>query len=131
MGIECIKAEQRNHFPELFDAFETGDAKADARKMVPEDMIEMKVLNHISIHSRGLMVMMFNGGRRKKNARFGIKEIKRIMIPPGMRKQAMEICHSAGLGGHMGIEWTWQRVKNSFYWKGMKDDVAVFVRECE
>ena len=31
----------------------------------------------------------------------------------------------------MGIELTWQRVKNSFYWKGMKDDVAVFVRECE
>ena len=26
---------------------------------------------------------------------------------------------------------TWQRVRNSFYWKGMKDDMAVFVRECE
>ena len=43
----------------------------------------------------------------------------------------MEICHSAGLGSHMGNERTWQRVRNSFYWKGMKDDVAVFVRECK
>ena len=77
------------------------------------------------------MIMTFNGDRRKKRALFGVKEIKRIVIPLGIRKEAMEICHSVGLDGHMGIEGTWQRVKNSFYWRGMKDDVAVFVRECE
>ena len=131
MGIECIKTEQRNHFPELLDAFETDGVKANARKMVPDDTIDVKVLDRVSIDSRGLMVMTFNGGRRKKNVLFGIKEIKRIVILPGIRKQAMEICYSAGLGGHMGIERTWQRVRNSFYWKGMKDEVAVFVRECE
>ena len=102
MGIECIKTEQRNHFPELIDAFETDDAKANARKMVPDDTIDVKVLDRVSIDSRGLMVMTFNGGRRKKNALFGIKEIKRIVIPPGIRKQAMEICHSAGLGWSYG-----------------------------
>ena len=75
--------------------------------------------------------MTFHGDRRKKSALFGVKETKRIVIPPGIRKQAMEICHSAGLCGHMGIERTWQRVRNSFYWRGMKDDVAVFVRESE
>ena len=77
------------------------------------------------------MVVMFNGGRRKKNAAFGVKNINRIVIPPGIRKQAMKICHSSGFGVHMGIERTWQRVRNSFYWKGMKDDVAIFVKECE
>ena len=82
MGIECIKTEQRNHFPELLDAFETDDAKANARKMVPDDTIDVKVLDRVSMDSRGLMVMTFNGGRRKKNALFGIKEIKRIVIPP-------------------------------------------------
>ena len=131
MGIDSIKREQRKHFPELLDVFKTDDAKSKAHKMVPGDTIDEKVLDRISIDSRGLMVMTFNGGRRKKSALFGVKEIKRIVIPPGIRKQAMEICHSAGLGGHMGIERTWQRVRNSFYWRGMKDDVAVFVRECE
>ena len=111
MGIECIKTEQRSHFPELLDAFKTDDAKANACKIVPDDTIDVKVLDRISIDSRGLMVMTFNGGRRKKNALFGIKEVKRIVIPPGIGKQVMEICHSAGLGGHMGIEWTWQRVE--------------------
>ena len=82
MGIERIKTEQRNHFPELLDAFETDDAKANARKMVPDDTIDVKVLDRVSIDSRGLMVITFNGGRRKKNALFGIKEIKRIVIPP-------------------------------------------------
>ena len=131
VGIDCIKTEQRSLSPELLDAFETDDVKANAREMVPDDTIDVKVLDRISIHSRGLMVMTFNGGRRKKNALFGIKEIKRIVIPPGIRKKAMEICHSAGLAGHMGIQGTWQRVRNSFYWKGMKDDVVVFVRESE
>ena len=81
MWIECIKIEQRNHFPELLDAFETDDAKANARKMIPDDTIDVKVLDRVSIDSRGLMVMTFNEGRRKKNALFEIKEIKRIVIP--------------------------------------------------
>ena len=131
MGIDSIKREQRKHFPELLDAFKTDDAKSNAHKIVPGDTIDEKLLDRISIDSRGLMVMTFNGGRRKKSALFGVKEIKRIVIPPGIRKQAREICHSAGLDGHMGIERTWQRVRNSFYWREMKDDVAVFVKECE
>ena len=131
MGIDSIRIEKRKHFPELLDVSKTDDAKSNAHEMVPGDTIDEKVLDRISIDSRGLMIMTFNGGRRKKSALFGVKEIKRTVIPPGIRKQVMEICHSAGLGGHMGIERTWQRVKNSFYWRGMKDDVAVFVRECE
>ena len=109
-GGRSIKREQRKHFPELLDAFKIDDTKANAHKMVPGDTIDEKVLDRISIDSRGLMVMTFSGG--KKSALFGVKEIKRIVIPPGIRKQAMEICHSAGLGGHMGIERTCQRVRN-------------------
>ena len=82
IGIDSIKREQRKHFPELLDAFKTDDAKTNARNMVPGDTIDEKVLNRISVDSRGVMVMTFNGGRRKKDALFGVKEIKRIVIPP-------------------------------------------------
>ena len=112
MGIECIKRQQRKHFPELLDALKTGDAKVDAQKMVPDDTMDMKVLDRIALDSRGLMVIMFNGGKRKKSAAFGVKSINRIAIPSGIRKQAMKICHSSGFGGHMGVERTWQRVRN-------------------
>ena len=105
-GIECIKRQQRKHFPELLDSLKTGDAKVDAQKMVPDDTMDMKVLDRITLDSRGLMVIMFNGGRRKKSAAFGVKSINRIVIPPGIRKQAMKICHSSGFGGHMGVERT-------------------------
>ena len=103
-GIECIKRQQRKHFPELLDALKTGDAKVDAQKMVPDDTMNMKVLDRISLDSRGLMVVMFNRGRRKKSAAFGVKNINVIVIPPGIRKQAMKICHSSGFGGHMDIQ---------------------------
>ena len=108
MGIECIKRQQRKHFPELLDALKTGDAKVDAQKMVSDDTMDMKVLDRIALDSHGLMVIVFNGGRRKKSAAFGVKSINRIVIPPGIRKQAMKICHSSGFGGHMGVERTWQ-----------------------
>ena len=57
MGIDSIKREQRKPFPELLDVFKTDDAKADAHKMVPGDTIDKKVLDRISIDSRGFMVM--------------------------------------------------------------------------
>ena len=43
-----------------------------------------------------------------------------------------KLCDGYELGKLCQIKgMTWQRVRNSFYWKGMKDDVAVFVRECD
>ena len=57
MGIDSIKREQQKPFPELLDAFKTDDANANAHKMVPGDTIDEKVLDRISIDSRGLMVM--------------------------------------------------------------------------
>ena len=47
MGIEYIKGQQREHFPELLDALKTGDTKVDAQKMVPDDTMDMKVLDCI------------------------------------------------------------------------------------
>ena len=49
---------------------------------IPDHNKEFTLIDRISVDSRGVMVMTFNGGRRKKDALFGVKEIKRIAIPP-------------------------------------------------
>ena len=74
IGIDSIKREQRKHFPEQLDAFKTDDAKANSRIMVPGDTIDEKVLDRISVDSRGVMFMTFNGGRRKKDALFEVRK---------------------------------------------------------
>lgn len=39
--------------------------------------------------------------------------------------------HSSPIGGHSGVNATYQRVKQSFIWKGLKNHVESFVQQCE
>ena len=38
--------------------------------------------------------------------------------------------HDSAIGGHSGIQATYQRVNKVFYWKGLKADVIQFVHQC-
>ena len=38
--------------------------------------------------------------------------------------------HSSPIGGHSGTNATYHRLKNLFSWKGMKQDVDSFVKQC-
>ena len=89
------------------------------------------ILERAFIDERGVVMIRFNGGRRTEQSRFGVKERNRILLPIELTEEALKVCHSAGLGGHMGMDRTWWRVRNAFYWKGMRSDVDEFVRDCE
>lgn len=39
--------------------------------------------------------------------------------------------HDSPLGGHSGQQGTYHRLKQCFYWQGMKRDVIAFVKECD
>lgn len=39
--------------------------------------------------------------------------------------------HETPMGKHSGILQTYHRLKLNVYWKGMKEDVQRFVKECE
>lgn len=39
--------------------------------------------------------------------------------------------HDSNLGGHSGITATYQRVKRSFYWPNLKQDIHKFILSCE
>ena len=38
--------------------------------------------------------------------------------------------HTSAIGGHSGTKATYQRLKNHFYWKGMKQAVEDFIKQC-
>ena len=39
--------------------------------------------------------------------------------------------HDSKFGGHLGINKTIKRIKKQFYWKGMKDEVKAYIKNCE
>lgn len=39
--------------------------------------------------------------------------------------------HSSAIGGHSGVKPTYHRLKQMFYWKGLKRDVESFVQQCQ
>ena len=75
--------------------------------------------------------MIYNGGRRTRNSPFGVREKNRVVCPKTMQERAISLCHDAPLAGHMGIRRTWRRIVDSFWWKGMKEDVTDYVKGCE
>lgn len=48
-----------------------------------------------------------------------------------LRASILSEIHNSSFGGHSGIQRTYMRLKNSFYWPGMKIAVIKLVQECD
>ena len=51
------------------------------------------------------------------------------IVPPSLRHVALTRCHDAPSAGHLGAEWTLERLRQEAYWIGMAD-VEWHCREC-
>lgn len=49
----------------------------------------------------------------------------------GLHTKLIESFHASPVGGHSGIQATYQRVKKLFCWEGIKQDVQNFVQQCQ
>jgi hypothetical protein len=49
----------------------------------------------------------------------------------GLQTKLIEAFHSSPIGGHSGIQASYQRVKKLFHWTGIKEAVANFVQQCQ
>lgn len=49
----------------------------------------------------------------------------------GLHSKLIEAFHASPIGGHSGIQATYQRVKKLFQWHGIKQDVQTFVQQCQ
>ena len=39
--------------------------------------------------------------------------------------------HESAVGGYKGVSKTYNRIRNDFFWSGMKDDIAAFIKACK
>lgn len=55
----------------------------------------------------------------------------RAVVPMSERRQILKQCHDNKASGHLGIKKTLGRVKERFYWPGLRSDVDAYVVGCD
>ncbi|KAK8918293.1 hypothetical protein KSP39_PZI021908 [Platanthera zijinensis] len=49
---------------------------------------------------------------------------------PKLKETLLKLYHDGAVGGHSGINATYRRLKNIFYWKRMKPEVYAYIQQC-
>ena len=55
----------------------------------------------------------------------------KYVVPQGLRKEILELCHTHPMAGHYGAERTYQRFSEKYFWPGAPADVEHFVNSCQ
>ncbi|GFQ63876.1 retrovirus-related Pol polyprotein from transposon 412 [Trichonephila clavata] len=59
------------------------------------------------------------------------EDVKQVVLPTCKREEVMKVAHEIPLAGHLGKSKTKQRVKYSFFWPKLKQDVRSFCQSCK
>ncbi|GFX23027.1 retrovirus-related Pol polyprotein from transposon opus [Trichonephila clavipes] len=60
----------------------------------------------------------------------GGNRIKQLVIPGMRKRKILEIAHKSVFGTHLGDHKTIQRIKFSFYWPGMVNEIKAYCSSC-
>ena len=53
-----------------------------------------------------------------------------FVVPHGLRTVVLGLAHDNTLAGHFGMKKTLERVRRSFYWPGMRQEIEDYIRSC-
>ena len=53
-----------------------------------------------------------------------------IMVPKNYRSEILSLAHETPMSGHLGVNKTYHKILNHFYWPGLKTDVSNYCRSC-
>ena len=56
--------------------------------------------------------------------------VSQIVVPEEYRMDVLRLAHEAPMAGHLGINKTYLKILQHFYWPGLKKDVKLFCRSC-
>ena len=63
--------------------------------------------------------------------RDGTGAIGQVVIPRDLKKEVLKQMHGGIMSGHMGTKKTKAKIGQRFYWFNMKEDIKVFIRQCD
>ena len=53
-----------------------------------------------------------------------------IVVPKSYCHEILSIAHESSMSGHLGINKTYHKISNHFYWPGLKSDVSQYFKTC-
>ncbi|MES9950010.1 MAG: RNase H-like domain-containing protein [Candidatus Thiodiazotropha sp.] len=53
-----------------------------------------------------------------------------IVVPKIYRSEILSLAHETPLSGHLGVNKTYHKILNHFYWPGLRSDVSNYCRSC-
>ena len=56
--------------------------------------------------------------------------VYQTVVPPLYSRQILVLAHDTPFAGHLGVEKTYHKVLNHFYWPGLHGDVKKFCKTC-
>ena len=56
--------------------------------------------------------------------------VYQIVVPKQYRSEILHLAHEGPLAGHLGINKTYQKVLQHFYWPGLRQDIVTFCKSC-
>ena len=55
---------------------------------------------------------------------------RQIVVPTVYRSEIFSLAHKTPMSGHLGVNKTYHKILNHFYWLGLKTDVSNYCRSC-
>ena len=89
-----------------------------------------RMKDRLVIDDDGLLKVRFNGGRKTRKDPFGSRQQLRTIVPRSYKDKVLCLLHSSSTAAHMGIQRTWKRARNNFWWPEMKEDITKFIQQC-
>jgi hypothetical protein len=83
-----------------------------------------QLLTQLAVHSPNLAGYSLDEGLIRYNNQI------RIANSSTLQTKLIAAFHSSAIGVHSGTKATYQRLKNHFAWKGMKQSVEEFIKQC-
>ena len=53
-----------------------------------------------------------------------------FLVPAQMRSEVLLLCHDSRMSGHPGISRTYDRLLQMVFWRGMREECAIYVKAC-
>lgn len=84
-----------------------------------------ELFTRLAIHSPGAQGFVLDQGLMKRNGKVW------IVANLALQTKLISAFHFSAIGGHSSGKATYHRMKQIFYWKGLKGDVEEFIEQCQ
>ena len=96
---------------------------AEVRKLAPAIRHYWHLWNSLCIVNDILCKRFYSRGDNAEHLQ--------IIVPQSLRSTVLNYMHNSLMGGHLGVNKTYGKLKQRIYWYEAKEDVLIWVRKCD